>query len=493
MNGWLEHNSSNTVVIFVHGLFSNSTTCWTSKNGTFWPKLILQDGRLGKPSVFLSHYYTAPSSADYGIRNCAEEICQLLHRIDSNEKKPPIAKRNLVFVAHSSGGVVVRYMLEAYSEKFIGKKVGVCLYASPSLGSNWSTIFQTVARLCGNNLAMELCASSPILSDLDVRFAALLSKKKLDISGIELCENTAPFGLPFGRIVNQNSASRYFGKKTIIPKTDHNSIVKPNTIDDLSHQVLYDYLSENNFIEQHRITNGYKRPSLFDRYSSEVEPYYLRRTVDDQLLAVYRQYHVWIFGCSGTGKTAAISRMLSVTGTAQLYISLGAAIGSSAPELLKDVYFGLVENSPIDLNAFSIPETIELISKVISERAKENTFCLFIEEIPITNEKVFSIFSNYIYAIIMKLESNIEIRIALSSIYMPNMDHAPEQNKITEKLKIIEWSAWNDEDILNLINLIRSDTGINSHAEISTFHGSPRSVKNWFRDELSKSTAGEIL
>jgi predicted alpha/beta hydrolase family esterase len=58
-----------------------------------------------------------------------------LHRKDPLLRPPVFSYDNIVFVAHSLGGVVVRYLLNSNREEFVKKNVGVLLYASPSFGS----------------------------------------------------------------------------------------------------------------------------------------------------------------------------------------------------------------------------------------------------------------------------------------------------------------------------------------------------------------------
>lgn len=489
MGGWYEFNDSSTVVIFVHGLFSDSKKCWTSKCGVFWPDLLLKDVRFNRPSVFLAEFYTTPGSNDYGIRDCADEVFQLLFREDPERKKPPAHKDNIVFVAHSTGGIVARYLVEAYKDKFIGKKIGFCLYASPSYGSKWSSFFGAIARLFNNKLAQELNWGSPILKDLDARFLKLLSTSSLCISGIEAYENRAPFGLPFfnTRVVEENSAKRYFGNGVLIPGSDHASIVKPTTIDSRSHQVLLDFVVSENLLGTQDVPSIVGNPSLFDRYKPEFENFYVEREADDQLKGLLSNYSLWVWGVSGVGKTASISRINFQKNIKFHYVSLGCCVGDSVPDLLKEIYAALIDDVERDLCDLSTNECIKLIAEVI-ECSTDTPFYLFIEEIPIKDDAMFIEFSNYIYKIITRIKHRSDFRFILSSIIEPNTNPYPELQKITERLKVVEWNTWLERDIEKLINVVTEDTGIELHddVQISSFSGIPRNVKNHFRDQLSK-------
>src|SRR5689334_5557086 len=70
-NQWFKHNKdSDTHVIFVHGIFSSSDTCWRNEsNGAYWPSLVASDDALGHPSVFLADYPTTLETVNYDIKD----------------------------------------------------------------------------------------------------------------------------------------------------------------------------------------------------------------------------------------------------------------------------------------------------------------------------------------------------------------------------------------------------------------------------------------
>src|SRR4051794_20958838 len=53
-NFWYSYNErSDTVIIFVHGIFSDSRDCWLNKSmapATYWPQIANDDKRFGSPS-----------------------------------------------------------------------------------------------------------------------------------------------------------------------------------------------------------------------------------------------------------------------------------------------------------------------------------------------------------------------------------------------------------------------------------------------------------
>jgi len=151
-NFWYSVTESETVLIFVHGIFSDSRDCWLyEKDGVkqYWPELIRTDPRsdFSSLAIYLAGYYTAMDSGEYGIRNAADEVLAALKRPDEQGRQPVMTKKNLIFIGHSTGGVVIRRMLESNPQEFIDKRVGMVLIASPSYGSHIADYLDPLATL----------------------------------------------------------------------------------------------------------------------------------------------------------------------------------------------------------------------------------------------------------------------------------------------------------------------------------------------------------
>jgi hypothetical protein len=106
-NIWYEYQGASSTLIFVHGVLSDSASCWFNKdNKAYWPELTLTDPRLPKLNVFLGGYYTAIDSGEYDVHNCAEELFSALKRVDLSGRPGPFDSPHLVFVCHSLGGIM---------------------------------------------------------------------------------------------------------------------------------------------------------------------------------------------------------------------------------------------------------------------------------------------------------------------------------------------------------------------------------------------------
>lgn len=254
-NLWYQYNQSETVIAFVHGIFSDSRSCWqhidqldTNKN-QYWPELVRTDPRFNNASIYLGGFYTALDSGPYEIRNCADELFEALNRVDENSRQPVMAKKDIIFVCHSTGGIVLRYILESRYASFAEKNIGLVLIASPSYGSRLANYLSWLARLYNQQLGRQLRWREWNLRDLDARFKNLLNERRIpNLYGIEAQENHFIIHRKWWRnklvVVTEESAGRYFGAPILLRNTNHFSIVKPNSTRHPAHELLLDFYSK---------------------------------------------------------------------------------------------------------------------------------------------------------------------------------------------------------------------------------------------------------
>lgn len=272
-NFWYVKNQSDSVVVFIHGIFSDSRNCWLfddqgSGRRVFWPDLVRTDPRFNGPSIFLAGFDTQLNTGDFALADCSAQVFNALERHSIDGAPPVLGYRSIVFVCHSTGGIVARYLVEKNQEVFRQKAVGFVLLASPSLGSHWANLLSVFARICNQRLGLQLRRGSEILDEVDGRFRDLVDRKaKLMplLFGMEACEHKLIFRDSVlrwllllapnrGKIVTKLSAGCYFGRVTEIPGTDHFSIVKPDGFHHPSHDFLVTF---HNRFTTFLIENGY--------------------------------------------------------------------------------------------------------------------------------------------------------------------------------------------------------------------------------------------
>jgi pimeloyl-ACP methyl ester carboxylesterase len=246
---------SDTTIIFVHGIFSSSEACWkfdgeTSAQDAFWPQIVKQDADLAHCAIYLAGYYTELASGKFSSADAAESMREHLTQSPASGQPIPLEKSNIVFVAHSTGGLVVRRLMQRFPEVFRNKKVGLVLVASPSLGSKYADWLYNAAIIYGNKMAQGLSKSDPGLKDLDDEFRLILEKNREDrgycLGGIDLHENKFILGGAVAHllreVVAEDDLGKYFGKPRRIGKTDHLTIAKPAGPDSEVHVFLRGYL-----------------------------------------------------------------------------------------------------------------------------------------------------------------------------------------------------------------------------------------------------------
>ncbi len=246
-NGWWRFNDSDTVFVFVHGILSNAKDCWSASNGTFWPDLVYSDPRFGKPALYLVEYYTAIGSGNYGIEDAARDVYARLNIPDVVLRQAVMTKPKIVFIAHSTGGLVVRSLLVHHAAAFAAKQMGVVLVASPSRGSEWANQIRHFTRAIKNKMADQLRRDDPTMHNLDNDFAEIWHRNAPTSRwiGLDLFENRFVVRLLriFTRtlIVDPTVSTSYFGRANIVPNTDHFSIAKPDNVEHPSHIRLVDF------------------------------------------------------------------------------------------------------------------------------------------------------------------------------------------------------------------------------------------------------------
>ncbi|HIF9116384.1 TPA: hypothetical protein ACX6O9_000974 [Photobacterium damselae] len=494
--GWYHFSDSDTTIVFVHGLFSDSQKCWfNNKTDVFWPELIKSDCRFGNPSIYMAEFYTTPTSRDYKVTDCSDEVFKSLSVRDEQSSVSVLDKKNIVFVGHSTGGIIIRHLLESKQDVFVGKNIGVALYASPSLGSKWASIFSIISSLMNNRLCKELQWGSQVLDDLDDRFKELIDSGKLNIRGFEAYENKPPFiGMP--KVVNKLSAGRYFSKPKNVPNTDHSSIVKPSAKSDASHEWLVLFFQQNNtlFINEEsdnaiKLSNyntSNTDGALFEFFNPSNEQYYLERDFDTQLESAIKNNHIWLCGPTGVGKTVALQRAIYKSKVGFKFISLGACVSGTLNDLLMDILLGLCPD--LEVTDSQNSHIIREIAEKIRNHCKNSNLILLIEEIPITDQDMFEEFSRAIFSILVSLRGVMGIKFILSSIYEPADVENTELEKISESFKVIKGEYWTDQHIEDLVSIIKKsiNTLVDVNEDVGKFAGSPRKAKKYYRECLEQ-------
>jgi hypothetical protein len=145
-------------IVFVHGLNGQSKNTWTSENDVFWPKDLLSKTC---PDVRILTYGYDSRIADLvrGLRSSVNRHgVDLISKLALSRSTAEAARRPLIFVAHSLGGLIVKSALVASStantdsEKAVGLSTGgIIFFATPHQGcSHPVTSFADLLRRIGS-------------------------------------------------------------------------------------------------------------------------------------------------------------------------------------------------------------------------------------------------------------------------------------------------------------------------------------------------------
>jgi pimeloyl-ACP methyl ester carboxylesterase len=164
------------LIVFVHGFGSNAKAAWKSdRTGAYWPELITKDADLSTFAIMTASY----SSPILHKAGTIEQAAVALGTALSDEK---IYTRfsQVVFIAHSTGGLIVRRMLvrllNSGDEQAVRRVAIVFTFATPTSGAPRADL---VRWLSANPQTRDLDASevNTLLQALDNDWEGLLRQR----------------------------------------------------------------------------------------------------------------------------------------------------------------------------------------------------------------------------------------------------------------------------------------------------------------------------
>lgn len=235
---------------------------------------------------------------------------------------------------------------------------------------------------------------------------------------------------------------------------------------------------------------------LFDNYTEENEPYYLKRKIDEQLGRITQVKGCWIYGKSGVGKTIALQRVLTMSKSNYCYIALAEFVGKSINLIFRHIYEELCDKfgEESDSKVQELHHLSRAIGAIIDKNIGGGVFYLFIEEIPLSasGSEEFKQFVQQLCAIIISNSIQVhktQVKFILSSISSPLVYVEEYQQKVNTKIKFIEMSEWTLEECVALWNLISNElgfklSGISIEEYIKRMNMSPRLIKDCIRTHV---------
>jgi pimeloyl-ACP methyl ester carboxylesterase len=226
--GYLQRLPTNdTVIVFVHGIFGDAKDTWrNAQTGAYWPRLLLEDNEhiFRATNIYVYQYPSPIFGKTYSIDELAENM-----RLVLTNDGVFTAHKEVVFLAHSMGGLVVRSLLVKY-ERFAEKVRTIYFFATPTTGSAIANIAALVSRnpQLGKMIPMS---SEDFLADLQRAWLA----KGHAIASYCAYEGKETYGV---MMVEQASASNLCNRQLDRIDEDHIDIVKPSDQRHLSYMAF---------------------------------------------------------------------------------------------------------------------------------------------------------------------------------------------------------------------------------------------------------------
>ncbi len=130
-----EPADSHKLIVFVHGFTGDPSVTWTNQSGVSWADLIKEDVLLSDFTIWAHQYDTPCLGRSLTIEQTATRLLQQLKDEGAFDRF-----KEIYFVAHSMGGLVVKRVLVALNRttqiKRLEKIKAVLLISTPSQGSS---------------------------------------------------------------------------------------------------------------------------------------------------------------------------------------------------------------------------------------------------------------------------------------------------------------------------------------------------------------------
>jgi pimeloyl-ACP methyl ester carboxylesterase len=170
-------------LIFVHGLGGSpwKTWSWDRDVANFWPRWLAEEGALSTWRIFTFGYDSnwRGSGANLNISDFAKDLLLQMLTFTNNDGTV-VGTRNMIFVAHSMGGLVVKkaYLLGKQDGQFAeiaSMFYGIIFLGTPHRGAQSATTLNNILAslpigLPSKSYVAELQLRSNILHEINEQF-----------------------------------------------------------------------------------------------------------------------------------------------------------------------------------------------------------------------------------------------------------------------------------------------------------------------------------
>lgn len=241
---YVSNRSASRVIVFVHGLNGNARDTWLFDSTHYWPQMIADDPTFADTDIYAASYPTPARGNHMSVNDLVSYLSDELEADGVFSKH-----KQVIFVAHSLGGIVVQELLLTYRDKNLAAKVPfIYLYATPQTGSELANIGKLFKP---DPLIKELERGEGnfVLPSMD---SAWLHAGFKSIQRYCAYETQTEKGF---KVVSRESATRNCNDQVAID-SNHRNIVKPPTMEARSYTAL-----KNKFVELSAQGDSAQEPS----------------------------------------------------------------------------------------------------------------------------------------------------------------------------------------------------------------------------------------
>ena len=214
VQGYIRNTAQERAIVFVHGVLGDATKTWTARNGAYFPALLLGDTAFDGLDIFVYDYPSTAFADSYSVDELADNLRLLLETAKVFE-----THREVLFVAHSMGGLVVRQLLLKY-QRFAPKVSMVYFFATPTTGSELAALAKIAPSLNPQFTDMRPWKDQAYVGNLVRQWQAA----EFRVKSYCAYEKRTTYGV---RVVEEQSATNLCNQRLDPIDTDHLDIVKP--------------------------------------------------------------------------------------------------------------------------------------------------------------------------------------------------------------------------------------------------------------------------
>lgn len=211
------------LLVLVHGLTGDGVSSWTSPSGTYWPKLIEAEPVLRDFDLYVYDYRTKFFGDCMSVTDLANDLRLRLVDADAFTNYSQV-----VFLAHSMGGLIVRQFLLRNRDDLAKQVPLVLFFATPTAGAERANPASRLTTCAQVDDLRTIDRNSYLQSQQSDWNSSPLSKSIVSYCAFETLSPTVP----------RVSASLLCSNDPVPLNTDHSNAVKPESSEAAPHIVL---------------------------------------------------------------------------------------------------------------------------------------------------------------------------------------------------------------------------------------------------------------